>query len=262
MILVDNQIKQYGEKILTPFNANNVSNICYDITTDRFCIAEGDERKHIELQPGDSVFVQSVEKLMMPDNMIGRITLRNSRIRMGLSLDAPVYQPGHETKIFFRITNVSRNAVKLDCSKGIASIMFETLDAVPDVKYDGNYQAEFDYKGLGDYKSKFSDDIVEIERKVENVKSIEKSMYGNVLSIMAIFVGIFSLININITMIMHEVNLKALLTLNFSTIGSIGFLLATINTLLPDGKNTKCVWVACVIALFASIAIQFIPVTP
>ena len=65
-------------------------------------------------------------------------------------------------------------------------------------------------------------------------------MYGNVLAIMGIFVAIFSLINVNVSLATAEnVTMKMLLTMNFSTVTSIGFLIALIRTFYPNGKH-KC----------------------
>ena len=42
--------------------------------------------------------------------------------------------------------------------------------------------------------------MTDIEKKVDTVKNIEKNVYGNVLSIMGIFIGIFSLVNVNLSL--------------------------------------------------------------
>ena len=38
-------------------------------------------------------------------------------------------------------------------------LMFEQLDKAPAEQYNGTYQAEFDFKGLGDYKSAYLEQI-------------------------------------------------------------------------------------------------------
>lgn len=54
---------------------------------------------------------------------------------------------------------------------------------------------------MGAYQSALGDDMIDIEKKVDAVKNIEKNVYGNVLSIMGIFIGIFSLINVNLSLV-------------------------------------------------------------
>lgn len=258
MILADKQIRTLGERLIVPFASDQVQNICYDLTTEAFCSAPGSETDEITLAPGDSVFVKTEERIILPGNMVGIVCLRNSRIRQGLDLKAPIYQPGHDTKIFFRLTNISHQAIQLDCGKGIASIMFEELSVEVEQPYNGTFQSEFEFKGMGAYTSSLSKDMTNIAEKVDHVKSIEKSIYGNVLALMAIFVAIFSLINVNISLTVQNVGAKILLTMNFATVGSIGFLVAVINTVLPSGKYRVWVWLVCILAFAAAIAVQFV----
>ena len=60
------------------------------------------ESKNIKLEPHDSAFVMSKESIELPNNIIAKVVLRNSRIRQGLTIDTPIYQPGHRTKVFFQ----------------------------------------------------------------------------------------------------------------------------------------------------------------
>ena len=48
------------------------------------------------------------ELIHLPSTLVARVMLRNSRIRQGLSLDAPLYFPGHSTRVFFRVTNIGQ----------------------------------------------------------------------------------------------------------------------------------------------------------
>ena len=258
MPLSDNRMKSICPDIISPYKESNVSNICYDLTTNAFCISPGNEQKEIELNPGDSVFVQTEECIKLPNDITAEVHLRNRRIRQGLSLDAPVYQPGHYTRVFFRVTNVSRQQIHLDSETGLASLMFEPITGHVDHPYDGGFQDEIDYRGLGKYSSELSKDIRDIDGKIDSIKNIERNVYANVLSIMAIFVGIFTLININITAAMHKADIKMLLSLNLTTIGSVGFLVAMINTIIPDGKHKRTAWAACVLAYVAAVILQFI----
>ena len=258
MVLTDKQMLEKRASLISPFAEERVSNICYDLTTQAFCNAPGAETASITLAPGDTVFVQSLEEIDLPNDVCAMVILRNSRIRQGLDLTAPTYQPGHHTKVYFRITNISKSAIKLDASdsSGIASIMFLQLGGDVARPYKGAYQGEFDFRGMGQYTSSLSKEMTDIEEKVDNIKSIEKEMYGNVLALLAIFVAIFSLINVNVTLVSQKVDMLSVLTLNFTTVGSIGFLVAIINTILPSGKHRAAVWVACVAAFLLAIGVQ------
>lgn len=258
MILIDKQMLEKRDTLITPFSEDHVSNICYDLTTKTFCNAPGKESSDVTLAPGDTVFVKSQEEIHLPKDICAKVLLRNSRIRQGLDLTAPVYQPGHCTNVFYRITNISKSTIKLNASDsdGIASIMFLQLKEEVAKPYEGAFQSEFDFRGMGQYTSSLSKEMTDIEEKVDNIKSIEKDMYGNVLALMAIFVGIFSLINVNITLAAEKVNMLSIITLNFTTVGAIGFLVALINTILPSGKHRVAVWIACIAAFVLAIVVQ------
>lgn len=258
MILADKQIMERKDELISPFDSSRVQNICYDLTTARFQSSPEDVTDSRTLAPGDSVFVTTHEKIKLPNNMIGVVNLRNSRIRQGLELSAPVYQPGHETLVFFRITNISHKAILLDCKTGIASIMFIELSEDVDKPYTGTFQKEFDFKGMGAYTTSLSKQMTNIEEKVNDIKSIEKDIYGNILALMAIFVAIFSLVNVNVSLVAQSVTEKMLLTLNFATVTSVGFLIAVINTVLPSGKHRIAVWTVCAIAFAATVLLQFV----
>jgi deoxycytidine triphosphate deaminase len=136
-----------GESFISPFSEEAVTAIAYDLGTESFAVEPGNEKTSYDLLPGESVFVKSKETIKFPNDIIGRVILRNSWIRQGLMLSAPVYYPGHHTRIFYRITNISKQSLKLDCEKGIASIMFEKLDGPVLKPYEGTFQGEFDFSG-------------------------------------------------------------------------------------------------------------------
>lgn len=255
MVIID---KKMNPSLIEPFQSEKMGNTSYDLTTEAFCSAPGESSVSVELAPGDSVLVKSKETISLPDHVMAMVLLRNSRIRQGLDLSAPLYQPGHRTKLFFRVTNISRQRIRLDCSKGIASVMFIDLGQGVEKPYDGAFQSEFDYRGMGNYTSALSGEMTDLEKKVDRIQNLEKTLYGNVLSIMAVFVGIFTLLNINVTMVAQMVSLKTLLTMNFTTVGSVGFLIALVNTVLPGGKRHWAVWAACAVAFVAAVAVQFI----
>ena len=256
MILCDKQLLEYNENLIKPFSTEAVQSIAYDLQTESFANEPGKEKTNILLQPGESIFVKAKEEIHLPANLIGNVILRNSRIRQGLLLTAPVYYPGHHTKVFFRITNVSKQSITLDQQTGIASIMFERLETEAEHPYEGSFQKEFEFKGMGTYSSILSDEMSDIEKKVNDIKDIEKSIYGNVLAIMAVFIGIFSIININLQN--ASLDMKNLISLDLTTAGSVGFLVAIINMILPGGKHKKFVWIACSIAFIMAIILQYI----
>lgn len=64
----------------------------YDLQTQSF-YRDGESSRTVVLNPGDSVFVSSVENVYLTDDIAARVLIKNSRLRQGLALDAPLYSP-------------------------------------------------------------------------------------------------------------------------------------------------------------------------
>ena len=143
MTLIDKDIRaliQMG--VLRNADETRVGSVAYDLRSAYYARTDG-TRADV-LPSGESVFVACEERIDLPGDLIGRVALRNGSIRAGLTLDAPVYQPGHKTRVFFRITNMSSKPVRLEKGAGLASIMFERLERAPAQVYGGRFQNEFD----------------------------------------------------------------------------------------------------------------------
>jgi len=243
--LVDFEIQEYIEKygLLTECEHDNIESIGYDLVSKSFTNSVGQETDRFELAPGDSVFVGAKECIRLPSDVIGKVYLRNSRIRQGLTLDAPVYQPGHQTRVFFRITNVSEENFSLRAGDEIAMICFEKLDQAPKHQYNGEFQAEFDYTGLAKYGKEYSQQMIEIDEKITSLKDLEKSLYANVITLMTIFIGIFSLVNINLSATANGWSAMQLIVCNAAVVGGISILVGLIRIVIPDlGKKKLSNW--------------------
>lgn len=196
MLLGDSDIKKLiSDGVLRGAEQGNVGPVSYDLRTHSF-YKDNKRLGEITLNPGDSAFVSSIEDIYLPNDIAARVLIKNSRLRQGLTLDAPLYFPGHKTKVFFRITNVSSDSIDLDTGKGIAQIAFEQVDKVQK-PYQGAFSDEFDFQGLGDYSNIYKDEIKELEQKKDELKSMERRVYANTLTLMAVFAAIFTLVNIN-----------------------------------------------------------------
>ena len=256
MIYYDKLMKEKREELIQPFSDENVTAISYDLSTEAFALEPGKESRRFVLDPGDSVFVKSKETIELPANVIGKVILRNSRIRQGLDLTAPIYYTGHHTKVLFRVTNISKKRIELDTENGIASLMFEDIGGEVEKVYSGAFQKEFDFNGMGSYSSEYQDEIFDIEKKVDDIRHIEKNIYGNVLAIMAVFVGVFSLVNINLQNV--SMGMLDLISLDLTMVGAVGFFIAIINTVLPGGRYILQVWGACIAAFATAILLQLL----
>lgn len=265
MILVDTAIREQvtGNALIENFEGSQLSSIAYDLRAQEFIQVDKDGQPqkniHMLLMPGNSVFVSTVENIKLPNDMIGRVIPKNSRIREGLLIDAPVYQPGHHTRVFFRLTNISSQAIALNRENSYCAMMFETLEQQPEKPYAGTFQGELDYRHFGDYTTQFQRELSRVEEIVTDIKSVEKSVYANVITILSIFVAIFSLINLNINFAMGaNINWMSILIIDLSIIGSIAFLGCLFATIVYPKKHTRLLWLMPAVCFLAAVILCFL----
>lgn len=240
MILTDHEITALvNEKgLIEKFDPQYLTNIGYDLRTEYFPVDDS-KKTSVALKPGESVFIATVENIKMCDDLAGRVVLKNSRIRMGLALDAPVYQPAHHTKIFFRVTNISSDEIILSKGHSYATIIFEKLSSRPERLYDGTFSGEFDFRGLGEYREPYEKQIREIEKKTENLKDMERNIYSNVLVILTVFVALFSFLTTNLSLLSNAANGKQFLVYNFVILGCIAFLVNLMKEFMGQKATEK-----------------------
>lgn len=211
MILVDKQIKEQVKcqnMICSGFREDNLHCISYDILIDSIILPDTtDEKKFIEkgsynLRSGETVYVKSDIEIHMPENCIGKIVERNSVMRIGLEVSGPCYQPGHKTKIFLRVHNIISKDISLYKGQGIAQIMFEYLEVKPDKPYsqemNNSYQDEIKYMGVqGEWRDDWLGQLEKYNQKMEELDNTESRIYGNIITIMGVFLTMFSLLMFN-----------------------------------------------------------------
>lgn len=248
MLLVDHQIIALAENhgFMESFDRSCVMNIGYDLRAKRYYVS-GKGSESVTLQPGESAFVESVEVVSVPVDMAAFVSLKNSRIRQGLSLEAPVYQPGHKTRIYFRLTNVSADEITLDYGGKYGTLRLEQLASVPDEPYRGAFSDEFDFRGLGTYQDIYRRQIRQLDQKKDDLKEMERGIYGNVLVILTVFVALFSFLTTNISLAASAATLQDYFTFNALLLGCISFLSALIVNIVRPGKGSLLYWLPAVI---------------
>ena len=178
MFLVDRDIRRMclnKELITDGFTEDNVGSVSYDLTVKTIISMDENSKKYnsLELNPGQTVFVESAESLSIPDNCIGIVTEKNSVMRQGLMIAAPYYQPGHNTKAFIRVTNISGSIVTITQGKRIAQIFFDRLSEKPEKTYSqiesASFNEEFEFVGFGKYESEYQKDIKKIKQAKEDL---------------------------------------------------------------------------------------------
>lgn len=259
MLLSDAKILELiNNNVLQNANEHNIGPVSYDLTTKSFH-SKDSEKSYADLMPGDSIFVSSKEVIDLPSDLAARVSLRNSRIRQGLTLDAPLYFPGHKTRVFFRVTNISSDEIKLNTTKGIAQLSFETISGTVEKPYHGAFSDEFDYSGMGNYTDIYKSEMEEIDRREDSLKKMESRIYERVIALFAIFAAIFTLVNINAGSLIGNASGITIATVNLSIIGGFSALVGLIAIALKaEGIASKIILFA--IAIVAFIGAYFISI--
>lgn len=163
MILTDKEIRKRSKEIFRQnFCEKHVQSVSYDIHIDSVILQDGKNVSSYRLSPQESVMIKCLEYISVPHDLAIKIENRNSLIRLGLKIIAPVYQPGHSTPIYLRIQNVTADSViEIEREMNIAQMFFIKLSSVPEQTYDQKHDASFnnedEYTGLGkNYKSLYS----------------------------------------------------------------------------------------------------------
>lgn len=261
MVLVDKEIRNRvagNEPLISNFNEDNLGAISYDLTLEAILIGN-EEFSSYELSPGSFLFIRTKEHLAMPNDLIGRIEEKNSRMRMGLVVSGPTYQPGHKTAVFLRIQNISNNIITIRKGTTIAQIVFETLSTVPDTPYDQNSQAsynnEFTYSEYGNYDAEYKADIKKFEQIKENLEEKETQIYGNILTFVGILMGIFSIVTLNLEAFAStDLTANFILVMNLSITLAIELLMSII-IIFINKKVSKGKIFTCIITILVTIGL-------
>ncbi len=112
MILTDKDIKERGGRlIIEGYDEKNVTAISYDLHIQGIINEDKLEDSYV-LRPGEIIFIKTREQIQMPDDLMGRIGEKNSRMRQGLSVSGPHYYPGHKTYLYLRVQNITSGMIK------------------------------------------------------------------------------------------------------------------------------------------------------
>ena len=265
MILSDNEIRKYVENkqlIVESYNERNLGGVSYDLTLDKIVgIDNGNSSKEVkkyELLPGEAVFVKSKEMIHMPNDILGRIAQKNSRIRMGLYVDGPHYHPGHKTYVYLRVQNISSNSITIKRDDKIAQIFFEEVKTEPQKLYnspDDPFAEEIDFKGMSTYSKEYKKHIKKIEKIKQNLDEKETQIYANVLTLMGIISAVFSLITINFEAFANaNIDLKFILTFNLSLIFAISVFFGLLYIITNKRKGGSFCFLYVIILILIVVA--------
>lgn len=263
MILVDKEIKRRADDIFQAgYFESNVTAISYDLHIEGIISEEALTDNYV-LRPGELVFIKTKEKIRMPDDLMGRIGEKNSRMRQGLVVAGPHYFPGHSTYLYLRVQNITSGTIKLKKGDNIAQIFFEQLIDNPERDYKSQPNASFndedDYRGLARYKNQYEERMEKINDADKELDEKIKNIYANIVTMMGVFVSVFSLVMINFSNIANNMTKEFIVPMNIS-LGIvitlfIGMLLIFINK--ANNKLFLAAYILVIIALIVALVFMF-----
>lgn len=112
------------------------------------------------MQAGDFALASTMESLVLPDDLLGRLEGRSSIARLGITVHstAAVFEPGWEGTATMELSNLGRMAVALYPGMRICSFTFEQLSSPALVPY--RMKKDNKYAGQSDPKaSRLSEEI-------------------------------------------------------------------------------------------------------
>jgi len=97
------------------------------------------------MQPGDFVLAVTMEKVTIPDNIMGRLEGRSSLGRIGIVVHstASIFDPGWDGKCVLELGNLGRMAVALTPGMRICAMTFEELKTPAQVPYGKKKDAKY-----------------------------------------------------------------------------------------------------------------------
>lgn len=93
----------------------------------------------ITLQPGEFRLASTIERFIMPKDVLGIVHDKSTWARLGLAVQNTVIEPGWEGWLTLELTNHSSRELKIHREDPIAQIVFHYVD-LPTNGYSGKYQ--------------------------------------------------------------------------------------------------------------------------
>ena len=93
-------------------------------TPDVESVAKYGEKKEITLKPGEFVLVKTIEKVNLPDDIVGIFRPRSTLQRCGVALSTSTANPGYRGELTFGMYNLGKNNFKFELGARFVHILF------------------------------------------------------------------------------------------------------------------------------------------
>ena len=135
-----------------------------------------DQRVQTMIIPANEMaFVESYEKLNLPKDIVGHVSLKLDLISRGLLLasQTPI-EPGYKGRIFCMLYNLSDNCIEIQYRKAFLTLELHRMESETEKPYHGYHQnfyslAQFVVRNTGSALSKLEEDV---SRSIATIKTI------------------------------------------------------------------------------------------
>jgi len=111
------------------------------------------------MQPGDFVLAMTLERVKIPNDLVGRLEGRSSLGRLGIVVHstASTFDPGWDGNCVLELGNLGRMAVSLTPGMRICAIQFEELKSPAETPYSKKSQAKYRFSKGPDESKLYKD---------------------------------------------------------------------------------------------------------
>ncbi len=143
MMLPDWKIRK--EILIDPFNEESLQPAGYDLRVGNQAyingrIIEVNKESGLVIPPKKYALVLTLERVRLPDDVMGDMKLRSSLAREGLLGSFAWVDPGWDGNLTLALFNASDKSVELEYGERFVQIAFIRLEAPSKSPYRGNYQ--------------------------------------------------------------------------------------------------------------------------
>lgn len=92
------------------------------------------------LRRGDFILASTIERIKMPDNVVGIVHDKSSWARRGIAVQNTVIEPGWCGYLTLELSYHGRHPITIPRGVGIAQVVFHYTDFPVEQPYDGKYQ--------------------------------------------------------------------------------------------------------------------------
>lgn len=123
-------------------------------------VVEIKDGENFIMQPGDFVLAVTLEKVIIPPDLMGRLEGRSSLGRLGLVVHstASIFDPGWNGKPVLELGNLGRMAISLTAGMRICAMTFEELSSPARAPYTKKKNAKYRFQS-GPEESRIHEEI-------------------------------------------------------------------------------------------------------